>query len=327
MKFPHLPALQLKSLLAITALLASIPALAADYPGLPTRDQNPLLQGYFIPAMPLASADGWAFSQSLYITNTYQLDRSADEDLIIDVENTRLDIQASWARDLWRFNINIPFIRNSAGFLDQTIVGWHDFFGLPQGGRDQATNDRLQLTYQDADGMVINTMQGGSAIGDIQLAAGYQVSTASQLWLGVELAASNDPVISNQAADLALWYAYAAQSHSKLTPYGLVGLSFPGNDGLFKNRLKSQFLFGQIGALYALRPDWQFLLQADFHSSMLKQTRLDALEHSLQAQFGLRLPRVSKDLQLDLFFSEDIYPGHAPDITFGLRFSTRTQAH
>ena len=294
---------------------------ARDYPGLPTRDQNPLLQGYFIPVMPVSASDGWALSQSLYFTNTYQLDRSSDEDLIIDVENARLDIQASWAREQWRFNINIPFIRNSPGFLDQTIVGWHDFFGLPQGGRDQAQNDQMRLYYQNADGVTVDTRQSASAIGDIQLAAGYQLSQTGQLWLGVEMPVADDRIISNQSADFALWYADSASVRGNFTPYGLLGLAFPADDGVFEGQLKRQFLFGQLGLLYAWRPAYQWFVQADFHSSMIDNSRLDALGHSLQAQFGLRLPKLSDDFQLELFFSEDIYPGHAPDITFGLRLS------
>jgi len=81
-------------------------------------------------------------------------------------------------------------------------------------------------------------------------------------------------------------------------------------------------MFGQLGIQYAWSADYLLILQSDFHSSLLKQTQMDALDHSLQAQFGLRLPRLFEHYQLDLFFSEDVYPGHAPDITFGLRFSS-----
>jgi hypothetical protein len=296
---------------------------AVDYPGLPTRDQNPLLQGYFIPAMPVASSDGWAVAQSLYFTNTYQLERSADEDLIIDVENTRYDFQATWAHRQWRFNLNIPLIRNSPGFLDQTIVGWHDFFGLPQGGRDQAQNDQIKLLYQNTGGSVIDSTQSETANGDIQLAAGYQLSGSNQLWLGIELPTGSASLMSNGAIDFALWISHVAPARENLQPFGLLGVSFPADDGLFENQLRRQFVFGQLGLLYAWRPNYLWFVQADFHSSMVKHSTLDALGHSLQAQFGLRLPQASNSFQLDLFFSEDIYPGHAPDITFGLRLSPR----
>ncbi len=303
------------------SLFFSTASLAQAYPGLPTRDQTPLLQAYFIPAAPFTPHQGWAFSNSLYVTNTYQFDHSGDENLLIDVENTRFDFQASYVQQDWLLNINIPVIRNNPGFLDQTIVGWHDFFGLPQGGRDQATNNRLQLLVENADGIVIDSTQNDSGIGDIQLAAGYQLSPRQQLWLGIELAVSDNPVISNQSTDYALWYAHSGMAHGNLTPYGLIGLSFPADSGVFKGQLEKQFVFGQLGFIYAWREPYQFFLQSDFHSSLIRKTRLDALGTSLQAQFGVRLPRLFKSLQLELFFSEDIAPGHAPDITFGLRLS------
>ena len=321
--------LQAKFLIAsaVAGLLAFQQPLFAQFPGLPTRDQTPLLQAYFIPATIDDSGQRWSFSQSLYITNTYQIDRNSHENLVIDVENTRLDLQANYAQGDWRFNINVPLIQNRSGFLDSTIIGWHDFFGLPQGGRDQAANNQLQLQYQQGGETLVDINQASSAVGDIQLAAGYALNNASQWWLGIEQSVSNDALISNQHTDVALWFQTRGQASSTFTPYGMLGLAWPGSGGAFDKRVKNQFVFGQLGTLYAWRADYQWLLQADYHSGMVQQTRLDALTDSLQAQFGLRLPHIFDGHQMDIFFSEDIYPGHAPDITFGLRFSTAVSAH
>ena len=94
----------------------------------------------------------------------------------------------------------------------------------------------------------------------------------------------------------------------------------PANDGLFKGLLNDQFLFAQFGLNYDLYPSVTFILQADYHSPILKDSDLDALGQSVQAQFGLRFLDLFENHDLELFFSEDIFPGHAPDITFGLRF-------
>jgi len=64
------------------------------------------------------------------------------------------------------------------------------------------------------------------------------------------------------------------------------------------------------------------LLQADYHSPIVNDSELDTLDHSLQAQFALRLPSLIDNHQLELFFSEDVFPGHAPDISFSIRLST-----
>lgn len=306
---------------SFAAVFFSLPLFAGAYPGLPTHSQNPLLQGYFIPANPISSSDNWSFSHSLYITNTFQQEQNGSEQLIIDAENTRYDFQASYRQRGWLFNINLSLIDNQGGFLDQTIESWHDIFGLPQNGRVSAENNRMQLFYQHQSDTLIDSQSSISGLGDIQLAAGHQLSPNSQLWFAIELPSDSDAFLSNGAIDIALWYSVYASSFEILTPYATLGASFPADSGLFENHLNSHFFFAQMGLIYAYQPTYHFFIQSDMHSKIVSGSRLDALGNSLQVQFGLRLPTIIDNHQLDLFFSEDIFPGHAPDITFGIRLS------
>lgn len=312
---------QLTSAFTVLILIAySFPLLADPYPGMPTRSQNPLLQSYFIPAIPLTSKEGWSTSHSLYITNTYQVDTLANEQMIIDVENTRYDIQVNNTHELWHFNINLSLIDNASGFMDQTIESWHDVFGLPQGGRDKTDHDQILLSYQKNGTAIINSTQAESGLGDIQLATGYQLSKNSQFWVSIELPSDSNEFFSNDGIDLALWYN--AFNHSeKLTAYGTFGLVLPADKGIFKGYLNDYYLFGQFGLLYAYHSKYHLFIQTDLHSKIVKNSHLDGLGNSIQAQFGLRLPALIDGYQLDLFFSEDILPGHAPDITFGLKIN------
>ncbi len=310
-------------LLPLLAGCFAVPVWSAPYPGVPTRDQNPLLQGYFIPAMPLTGPERWTVSHSLYITNTYQQDNTASERLLIDVENRRYDMQATLRGETWRFNINLSLIDNDAGFLDQTIEGWHDIFGLPQGGRDSAVNDRIEMSLDQNGVTRFDIRQGGSGIGDVQLAAGRPWA-GGEIWFSMELpTGENDPLISNDAVDFAAWYARQSESNGNVTTYGLGGLVLVGDGGLFEGQLNRHFLFGQLGLFYRYDADWHFFVQADMHSAIVSNSAVDGLDHSLQGQFGLRLPSLMGSHRLDLFFSEDILPGHAPDITFSLRISPR----
>lgn len=312
--------------LPITALIAglcfSTALQALDYPGLATRSQNPFLQSYFIPAIPVTSEDTLSFSHSLYFTNTYQLDNKGTENLVIDVENTRYDFQMTYREALWHFNLTLPLISNRSGFLDQTIERWHDFFGLPQGGRDSAQNNQINLLYQANGTDIINSQDPSQGVGDIQLAAGYQINSHSQMWFALEIPSADDSLfISNQEVEYAFWYLSSIRLGDKLNSYGSLGISFPANDGLFKNRTEDQVLFGQMGIIYSMWPRLLMLLQLDFHSSIVENSDLDALGNSVQAQFGLRITELFNQQQLDIFFSEDIFPGYAPDITFGIRLS------
>lgn len=317
LKYPFL----LASLIPAVFVFLHFPVSAASYPGLPTRSQNPLLQGYFIPASPITIRDRWSFSHSLSITNTFQQEQNSSEKLIIDVENTRYDFQASYLQQDWILNINLSLISNQGGFLDHTIESWHDIFGLPQNGRDSSERNRMRLFYQQQGNTLFDSHRSTTGLGDIQLAAGYRLEHNSQLWFAIELPSNSDEFFSNDGFDLALWYSVFSNSSEKLAPYGTLGAAIPADSGLFENRLNSHFFFAQIGLIYAYQPAYHFFVQSDMHSKIVSGSQLDALGNSLQAQFGLRLPALIDDHQLDIFFSEDIFPGHAPDITFGIRLS------
>lgn len=305
-------------------LLICLPLpVIAQYPGLPTRDQNPLIQGYLIPAVPLASIEGkWSFANALYLTNTYQKDENSSQLLVIDVENTRYDFQAAYALNHWNLGLTVSLIDNQAGHLDTLIEDWHDFFGLPQGGRDQVDNDRLQLLYQQNGEDIINSQNTSSGLADIQLSAQYQLRPGHHLWLVLELPSSeSSEFISSQGTDLAAAYAFIHGADARLTQYGHIGISILDNKGLLQDKINEHIIFGQWGLRYRYNANFHWLVQADYHSSLLEDPAVDGLDHSLQAQFVLRLPRVLQQHQLEIFFSEDILPGHAPDITFAIRLS------
>ena len=118
---------------------------------------------------------------------------------------------------------------------------------------------------------------------------------------------------------MAFWYSAQSEPSTKLSSYGTIGLVLPANSGLLEDQINNQFMFGQFGLKYIYSPSYYIILQTDFHTEIVNNSNLDAFGNSLQAQFGLRFPTLFESYQLDLFFSEDIFPGHAPDITFGLR--------
>ncbi|MDJ0880390.1 MAG: DUF3187 family protein [Gammaproteobacteria bacterium] len=310
-------------IMVITFIVISTHVLAESSIGLPTRSQNPLLQGYFLPVTPHIGSTGWSYSHALYITNTYQVEQTGAEQAIVDVENTRYDLQANYTQELWHFNINASLIDNSSGFMDQTIERWHDFFGLPQAGRDKAVNNQLKLYYAKDGVVLVDSETADNGISDLQLGIGYQLKDNLQLWIAAEipLGTSYD-FISNDGIDLAGWLSLNSSINEKSHLYGTAGLAIPHQGGLLKNQLNDQYAFGQFGWRYILNPDIQFLIQGDYHSPIIKKSNLDIFDHSFQAQFALRLPNLLDGLQLDIFFSEDLFPGHAPDITFSIRIAT-----
>jgi hypothetical protein len=297
------------------------PASSNSWPGYKTRDQNPVLQPYLIPMVANYSKQGWQISHSLFITNTYQKEESSDESLIIDVENTRYDIQTTYTSSLWLFSLNLSLIDNQGGQLDGAIDAWHDLFGFPEAGRDKAEKDRLNLNYLTGNTQVFDIDNSQHGIGDLQLAIGYPLTEGS-IWLGIELPLQDDKeLISNDSVDFALWYQTRFDQTDDFQTYASLGMAWPADSGLLEGYLTNQFAIAQWGIVWQYHPAYHFLFQADYHSPIIKDSDLEAFDHSLQGQFGLRFPQWPSGYQLDVFISEDIWPGHAPDITFSLQLT------
>lgn len=300
---------------------ASNPVHSSSWPGYKTRDQNPVLQPYLIPVAAAYSDQGWHTSHALYITNTYQKEESGDESLVIDVENTRYDFQTNYSSSLWLFSLNLSLIDHQGGQLDGAIDGWHDLFGFPEAGRDKAEKDRMNLSYLRNGTQIFNIDESQTGVGNLLLSMGFPF-TAGSVWLGVEIPLQNDnKLISNDAIDFALWYQKRFDQSADFQTYASLGLVWPADSGLLEGYLSNQFAFAQWGVIWQYNPDYHFMFQADYHSPIVEGSELEALDHSLQGQFGLRFPRWPSGYQLDVFIAEDIWPGHAPDISFSLQLT------
>jgi hypothetical protein len=291
--------------------------------GLATRDLNPVLQQFYIPAYtPYRSDDGWRIDHSLYVTNTSQKETSGNENLIIDVENYRYQLGLRFRKDNWLAQVDVPFIANSGGQLDGTIEGWHDLFGLPNGDRDDLPSNQIDVGYV-RDGVVEYSQDKSSkGLADISLALGYQLSTETRLFIGIELPTGSESDYSgNETVDYATWVSYENLIDAELTLYGLLGVSFPGDDGNLQGLLVDEIWVAQLGTQYFFNDGIAGTVQLDWHSRIIDDSDLTAFGDSLQIQLGLGFLKLIDKHRLDLFFSEDIKVESAPDISFGIRLA------
>jgi hypothetical protein len=240
--------------------------------------------------------------------------------LIIDVENYRYDLGLRYRMDSWLTQVNVPFIDNSGGQLDGLIDSWHNFFGLPDGDRDDFQKDEINIEYL-RDGVVEYSQdKSSSGLGDISLALGHQRPGAPALFAGIELPTGSESDYSgNEAVDFGFWVTHAKKFNTKTNLYGLLGLSFPGDDGNLEGLIVDQILVAQLGTDYLFDDSIVGTVQFDYHSAIIDDSDLTAFGDSLQIQLGLGFLTLFEDYRLDLFFSEDIYVGSAPDISFGIR--------
>jgi hypothetical protein len=292
--------------------------------GLNTRDQNPMFQAYYLPSIDLNSHQGWQVSHSVYLTSAFQNDQQGNETLILDVENYRYDFSIAYQQDKWRLSTTVPLIFNEGGSFDDAIEDWHDFFGLPQGGRTSRPHNQLDIIYTRNGQTFLSQTQATNDIGDISVSLSYSFAHSNKNLRAISFAVdlptgSKKNSTGNEAVDVALWLSQAYKT-SKLTRlYGIFGVSLPGQGGQLERLQESVVWAGQMGLEHQFYPDWSAILQFDAHTAFIEASQLRALGNSVQLQIGLRVKQITQDHDIDLFFSEDILVGSAPDITVGLR--------
>jgi hypothetical protein len=309
-------------------LLMCASQVVAAPAGLNTRDQNPMFQAYYLPSIDLNTHQGWHVSHSVYLTSVFLNTSQGNETLILDGENYRYDFSIAYQQEKWRLAAAVPFIFNEAGSFDAAIEGWHDFFGMPQGGRLSRPRNQLDIIYTKNGQTLFSQTQATNDIGDIAVSLSYSLANSdkniSAISFAIELPTGSEKNISgNEAFDVALWLSQAYQS-SKLTRlYSLLGVSLPGQGGQLERLQESAVWVGQIGLEHELYPDWNAIVQFDAHTAFIDDSQLRALGNSVQIQIGLRVNKITQGHDIDLFFAEDILVGSAPDITVGVRLYRR----
>lgn len=87
----------------------------------------------------------------------------------------------------------LPYLSATSGFLDGFIRRWHDFFGLPSGGRETRPDDKYEMRI-DKDGKRVFSLDSSTVeLGDIPIVVTGRIvdegpSTPSVAWrAGIEL--------------------------------------------------------------------------------------------------------------------------------------------
>ena len=266
--------------------------------------------------------DGLSVTLHSDIATHFVSQTRGDETVFFDGETQRHSLGLRWGMSWnWELSAVLPFTRHGGGFTDSYVNRWHDFFGMPDGGRSEVAED--QLRYQFASLQLDSTLsESASGLGDVTLelafmddrqkdlqiayAVGYKASTGN----------SNDWTGSG-SSDLYGVARFSGAHRSELPLYwhGQLGVTSVGNSSLLGPEQRDWIWFGGLSAEWHFNQRWALIGQIDSHSAVLDSS-LDVLgEPAAMLSLGLRRQLNSK-WAIDVSFAEDIVVESAPDIIF-----------
>jgi hypothetical protein len=323
-------------LIAVFACLRA--AHAFEIAPFQTRNQSPLVRIYGLPAMgsALLTPQGHAeFQVMLDHSSHFVNQQTASERLTLDGETTRLTLGGRYgvARNV-EIGVEIPFIHHGGGFLDDFLIGYHNLFGFPQGGRDQAPRNRLLYQYRRNGVDLLKVDSSGSGPGDISLTAGWQLyrdgnPSPRAVAIRASLKLPTGETVSlhgSGSTDISLGITASnafALPIGQGAVFGAAGCMAINGGKILPEQQANHVVFGGIGAGWKPLPWIAFKVQMDAHTPFFRDSDLQALSHNaVVLQIGGTLGLTERS-SLDIAVSEDLAVGTAPDVAFHFNFVTR----
>jgi hypothetical protein len=326
------------AMVAAVSLCFTAPALDAfDITPFNANNQSPIVQIYGLPRVEnaLLLLSGQKTFQATLDHSSNNVDESnSRERILLDGETTRITFSCRYGlSEKWELGIEIPYILHGGGFLDGFLIDYHDLFGFPQGGRDQAPRNRLLYRYS-RDGVEKLKVDGsGSGPGDVSLSAGLQLYNdgrphplALALRGKIKLpTGDSDTLHGSSSIDGSL---SIAASNSFLLPLGhgtvftSAGLMAMTRGNVLPEQQQDFVGFGTIGAGWQPRSWIAFKVQLDGHTPFYRESALKALgANAGQLLIGGTLG-LSERTTLDIAVSEDIVTTTSPDVAFHFNLTT-----
>ena len=288
------------------------------------RSQHVYGAVFGLPAVAARPVQTREWQISLEHSNQFMGGAVGEEVLLLDGESTELSV-----RHRQRFGpcvqleAFVPLIAHNGGEFDRAIDDWHQFFGLPDAGRDNAPYSQLTYRYVNDDVERVSITSPQSGVGDIQLSLQRSLgcsatadATRSEAIarMGVKLPTGNarelrgsgstdvfvdlqSPVYGNNAR----WRIGAA-----------IGALFLGNSDHFAEQ-KQLVAYGSLGTQFVYSHRWRLLGQLDWHTPFFNSALTELGQTAVGLTVGLRYLALN-DQTLELSISEDIAIDTTPDI-------------
>lgn len=292
-----------------------------------TSNQNPFVQVYGLPATQSAelTAAGKFGADFLFdVSNNFAIGARHDEDVMIDGETYRANLRMRYGlTNKFELGVDIPFVSHNGGGLDSLIESWHDFWGLPDGGRPDYPRDQLDYSYRNNGQSLAAVTESQSGIGDVSLGLGYKLAANEKrqwaLRTAVKLPTGDaGKLLGSESTDVAAGVYltdYSLAQKYAVTWHASGGLLWLGSGQVLDDLRQDWVAYGSLNFSWQATPNFSLKLQFDMHSAFYDSVLKELGKNSAQLVFGGTV-RLGKNWVLDLAVGEDIVVDTASDVVF-----------
>lgn len=272
-----------------------------------------------------------AFGSSIEIANHYRLKRRLDDQIVLDGETVRLrGYLEQPVGERWSIGVDVPYVYQSGGSLDDIIDAWHSAFRLPDGARNQRPEGVLEFNFTDAGGSFYELTDSGGGFGDVQLSFARRIGSARgwHLRATLKLPTGQESLLAGSGStDFALSALrvvrgnFASRSASYYFGGALLDIEQPE---LVRFPTEDRAFAGIIGGALALGPRFGIKGQIDANSALYYSQLEELGQTAVQATLGGWL-RFGERGIWEFAISEDVHVSTTPDVAifFSLNWSLR----
>ena len=315
------------SFVMLMALAADADADAVGQEPFLWRNAGPVAATFGLPrarSARLPGTDQLNVDLLLDVANHFTRGSSGNESVLIDGET--VTAVARFERGFgasWAGSVELVALRHSGGVLDGFIDQWHDWFGLPDGGRDAAPRDRLRMVW-DVDGEQRLLLQDAhSGLGDVRVGVARQLHRSPQrdlaLRLDVEVPTGRSSRLAGSGGiDVAMGLNLSereALSSLGLISHVTLGVLRPSGDDLVGGRLRNLAGYASWALVWPVTDRLSLKAQLDGHSELVRSEVKQIGGWSVQGGLGGAW-RLTPGVALEFGVYEDLRVGAAPDVTF-----------
>ena len=317
---------------AISLLFLS-PATQANDGPLRVRNASPASQIFGLPRALGGELlrSGHELTLNTEFANSFTSD--IDDGSFAFFDGETVTVTAGYRRPLGRrfeMGIEVPYVIHQGGRFDRVIDEFHDLFGLPQGGRDDAKRNKIDYVIRSGGTNYIDFQDSKESFGDVRFTGAFQWLRESDRALAlrgsVKLPTGDeDKLTGSDGADLAVWLDFTdrrwlSRWRLELTMTG--GLLLMEEGEIVPEEQNDVALFGHLGLSYPITARWALKAQLDGHTELIGTGLDQASGEALQGSVGARFA-VNNKFWMDIALSEDLVSDSSPDAVFQFLLGTR----